>query len=592
MYALLVLATVLIFVLPAAAVSATERDDLSELKNFGGEGIDEFVSVTAAPGGFVAVGYAFMESFGNGDWTGVKRKGIIDAVIVRYDTNGNVRWCRNFGGTGSDYFTSVTTASDGFVAVGYSFSDSFGSGDWTGVKRKGITDATIVKYNNDGRVAWKKNFGGSDVNVFTSVAAVSDGFIAVGYSFSRSFGNGDWAGVTGNGGNEAIIVKYNKSGNMVWKKNFGGLGDDYFFSVSTSSDGNGFVVAGCSSHLSFGSGDWTGIRGKGQTDATIVEFDKNGDVIWSGNFGGPGHSIYYSVTAVSDGAVAAGCSSMHSFDNNGWTNIKGKDTNAIIVKHNIDGMSVWDNSFGGPSADAYYSLTASSDGFVAVGYSASESFGGGDWAHFEGKGDCDGIIVRYNTDGNVGWKRNIGGGGVNVLFSVAAVSGGFVVAGSSNSSSFGSGDWEGNEGKGSADALIFRYFAFVPVKNIINLPFSAVAGRTLTLTGTVTPSDSTDNTILWTVIDAGMTGATIDGNKLFTTGPGIVVVEAAVADGIEWGTPYKRSFTITVTETKVFSSDEGSDTLLWAGVILLLFAACAGLFILYGKKALLPGKKE
>ncbi|MCL2597488.1 MAG: T9SS type A sorting domain-containing protein, partial [Paludibacter sp.] len=122
--------------------------------------------------------------------------------------NCNVLWKKNFGGSDIGYYTSVTAVSDGIVAAGLSYPDSFVTGDWTGITGKGSIDAILVKYDNNGNVVWKKNFGGSGGDYYDSVTAVSDGFVAAGYSGSNSFGNGDWAGVEGKGYWDAILVKY------------------------------------------------------------------------------------------------------------------------------------------------------------------------------------------------------------------------------------------------------------------------------------------------------------------------------------------------------------------------------------------------
>lgn len=109
-----------------------------------------------------------------------------------------------------DYFYSVTQTSDGgFVAAGCSFSGSFNNGDWTGIIGKGSNDAIIVKYDADGNLLWKKSFGGIDYDKFNSVTASPDGgFVAAGYSALASFDNEDWVGFTAKGSRDAIIVKY------------------------------------------------------------------------------------------------------------------------------------------------------------------------------------------------------------------------------------------------------------------------------------------------------------------------------------------------------------------------------------------------
>ena len=137
-------------------------------------------------------------------------------------------------------------------------------------------------------VSYATNFGGNGNDYFNAVTATLDGgFIAVGYSTTALFGDGDWTGVTGKGGEDAIIVKYDASGNVQWRKNFGGSGNDWFYSVTATPDG-GFVAVGNSYIAPSGNGDWTGVIGKGN-DAIIVKFDAYGDVVWKKNFGGSGN---------------------------------------------------------------------------------------------------------------------------------------------------------------------------------------------------------------------------------------------------------------------------------------------------------------
>ena len=72
---------------------------------------------------------------------------------------------------------------------------------------------------------------------------------------------------------------------------------------------------------------------------------------------------------------------------------------------------------------------------------------------------------------------------------------------------------------------------FVPVIDITEVPGQAVAGTPLPLVGTVLPSDATNEDIVWSVKDAGTTGAVLEGNTLHTTGPGSVTITATVKDG-------------------------------------------------------------
>ena len=459
--------SLLLTALWALGLNAFAQGDIAWKSNFGGSGNDYYIMVTAVADGVVAAGYSGGESFGNGDWTGVTGNGSIDAVLVKYDNNGNIVWKRNFGGSGDDYFTSAITVSDGIIASGYSDGTSFGNGDWTGVNGKGGYDAILVKYDNSGNVVWKKNFGGSGNDMFLSVTATSDGFIAVGQS--DSFGNGDWNGIEGKGGSDAILVKYDNNGNVVWEKNFGGNDNDDYRSATVVSDG--IIAVGCSYGDSFGNGDWAGVTGKGGGDAILVKYDNNGNVVWKTNFGGNGTDDYRSITTVSDGVIAVGVSRDQSFGNGDWTGIAGHSINygfdAIMVKYDNSGNVAWKTNFGGSSEDSFSYVTAVSDGIIVTGQSII--MGDGDWTGIVGHGSYDAIMVKYDYNGNVLEKTNFGGDDDDWFGrGVVAVPGGIVVIGYSYGGSFGNGDWTGVAGKGNwsgmlehgdTDAIIVKYGA-------------------------------------------------------------------------------------------------------------------------------------
>jgi len=87
---------------------------------------------------------------------------------------------------------------------------------------------------------------------------------------------------------------------------------------------------------------------------------------------------------------------------------------------------------------------------------------------------------------------------------------------------------------------------FVPVNNITDVPTVVTAGTPLTLTGTVLPSNATNQTIVWSIVNAGTTGATITGNTLNTFTSGIATVKATITNGLAQETDYTQDFSITV----------------------------------------------
>jgi len=417
---------------------------------------DRFEAVAATSDGFVAVGRSSIALHDCGDWSAVERKGVNDAIIVRFDSDGNVMWKKSFGNNGFNNFNEVVTTSDGFVAVGYSQVELSGN-DWSDSEGRGLYDAIMVKFDPDGNVMWKNYVGGEGFDYFNGVAATSDGFVAVGYSEHSSFGTGDWSDFDGKGNADATIVKFDTEGNVIWKKNFGDNHNDYFTGVLTEPDG--FVAVGYSAMPSLATGDWSDVNRRGLTDAIIVKFDLDGNVVWKNNFGGASTDFFYGAATTSDGFVAVGYSSGPSFATGDWSGVYGKGlTDAIIVKFDLDGNVVWKNNFGGSDRDYYHEVTATSDGFVAVGYSYGQSFATGDWEGVAGNGLIDSVIVKYDDNGNIIWKKNFGGNDIDQYLGVTTLADGNAVAvGQSNNDSFGTGDWIGINGIGINNATIVKH---------------------------------------------------------------------------------------------------------------------------------------
>ncbi|MCL2151387.1 MAG: Ig-like domain-containing protein [Oscillospiraceae bacterium] len=92
---------------------------------------------------------------------------------------------------------------------------------------------------------------------------------------------------------------------------------------------------------------------------------------------------------------------------------------------------------------------------------------------------------------------------------------------------------------------------FIPVTNIIGVSSSMKAGTPLTLAGTVNPPDATNKDIIWSIQNAGTTGATLMGNTLSATSAGTVIVKATIVNGSTATTDYTQPFNITVTASPI-----------------------------------------
>lgn len=89
---------------------------------------------------------------------------------------------------------------------------------------------------------------------------------------------------------------------------------------------------------------------------------------------------------------------------------------------------------------------------------------------------------------------------------------------------------------------------FTPVTDIANLSTGAAVNKPLNLTGTVQPSDATNKDIVWSIIDAENTGATIDNNIFLATSPGTAKIKGTIENGKAIGTDYSQQFNVIVID--------------------------------------------
>src|SRR5690606_1451593 len=140
-------------------------------------------------------------------------------------------WERTLGGNAEDQGQDLVMAENGdFVVAG--FSESFpGNGFQVYVTRRDI----------DGDLVWEKHFGGQFADKAFAIVNVNDGFVLA----------GDTEPALGQELN-ALLIKIDNDGNLVWSKSFGGALRDQIFDLIHTSDG-GFLLTGRT--RSFGTGE-------------------------------------------------------------------------------------------------------------------------------------------------------------------------------------------------------------------------------------------------------------------------------------------------------------------------------------------------
>jgi uncharacterized delta-60 repeat protein len=104
-----------------------------------------------------------------------------DVVVLKLDAAGNLVWRRAYSGSEiADARGGVTVAPDGSVYV---------AGAIQAITQKVVVDALIVKFGSDGSLLWDRGWGGRSGDVGGGVAALQDGTVVL-VGDSNSFGAG------------------------------------------------------------------------------------------------------------------------------------------------------------------------------------------------------------------------------------------------------------------------------------------------------------------------------------------------------------------------------------------------------------------
>jgi len=153
------------------------------------------------------------------------------------------------------------------------------------------TQARIAKYSNSKELIWENTFENKYDGTFYDVLEVDDGYIAVG-SFVKEYKQIDA------NTRDALIVKYDKNGKMLWNNTYSVLSDTEFYKVIQDEDK--YIVIGQSIYENMEMGTHT-IGG-----GIIVSYDSEGNELSHNNYGGNKSGIFNDIIKVDDGYIVCG----------------------------------------------------------------------------------------------------------------------------------------------------------------------------------------------------------------------------------------------------------------------------------------------
>ncbi|MER3328430.1 MAG: hypothetical protein RIF34_02540, partial [Candidatus Kapaibacterium sp.] len=219
-------------------------------------------------------------------------------LLATEDKPSAIEWSKTYGGSNLDIVNSVyPTADGGCIVAGYSFSDD---GDLINKTNFGKGDCWIIKLRDNGIADWSMSYGGSQLDVASSVYQTLDnGYVLAGSTQSV---DGDLDTLGNKGSTDYWVVKLQSSGQLEWMRTYGGSRNEEPKSIIQTFEG-GYIVAGRSTS---NDGD-VGGEELGLDDFWILKLFETGEVEWSKKYGGSNFEIASSIVQTSDaGYLIAG----------------------------------------------------------------------------------------------------------------------------------------------------------------------------------------------------------------------------------------------------------------------------------------------
>lgn len=341
-------------------------------KAYGGSGSDSIWDIVETDDG----NYLFVGSSDSNDGDINSPLGQSDFWLVKINTNGDIIWSKNYGGSDSESGDKIIKNNDGsFIVIGSSFSD-----DGIFTDNHGFIDYSVIKINASGDVIWSKSFGGTGLDLAIDGLLDSDNNILItGYAYSND-GNFN----QNKGEKDIWLLKLNQNGDLLWKKNIGGTDHDESFCLAEDSNGN--YIVGVDSR----SDDFDFDENYGNMDGWIFKLDKNGNILNKFHFGGSLLDVPMSLLFNSDGdLIIGGITASSDVD----VSYNHGNYDFWLLKLNSVGEIVWEKTYGGSGKDQLWGMTNFNGDFAAIGETDSND---GDVSG--NHGETDFWILKLNAD--------------------------------------------------------------------------------------------------------------------------------------------------------------------------------------------------
>jgi len=333
-----------------------------------------------------------------------------DIFVAKYDRSGSVIWVRQAGGTNEDYASAVAVNELGDVYLTGAFRSVATFGE-TNATSNGIEDIFLAKYDSEGNLKWLRNAGGSGHDFGTAITTRgTDGCYVTGvFQSTVSFPG---TNLTSQGVYDVFLAKYDAAGNLLWVRSVGGNAEERSLGVATDEADNAIITGYfASAFANFGDLSLTN-QNPPYSDAFLAKYDSVGHVLWVRRIGSDDSERGVAVTASGDGEIwVAGTFASSNIVLASVTLTNRGNRDVFLIRCSPTGGVLWAREAGGIADDSPEALVLDSGGncYLAGSFAAVAQFGSIFLTNSGVAGTLDAFVCHYDRSGNVFWAIRAGG---------------------------------------------------------------------------------------------------------------------------------------------------------------------------------------
>ncbi len=355
----------------------------------------------------------------------------------------SLSWMTYIGGTGSDELFGITLTSDsGVVITGRTSSADFPSTPGSYQDTFALNyDAIVTRFDKDGNCLWSTFYGGANFDGAYQVITIDSAFVITGMTNSTDLPVLNATQTTSAGSYEAFLLMLNDSGQLMRATYYGGSGSDQGLALAKGNAGE-IVLSGSttSANLPFANLGYQGTMA-GMIDAFVAVFDNAFNVQWATYYGGANVEDIHTVTVTPQNEIAfAGATRSFDFPvtPNAWQPGLLNQPDNYMAKFSMSGARLYATFFGGTNTEDANGILGDEDGnLYLTGFTYSADFPTqGTTFQPAISGQNDVFVSRFDSTGQLVWSTFVGGGGQDVAWGMYRTGKYLFICGQTESSTF------------------------------------------------------------------------------------------------------------------------------------------------------------